>query len=57
MMTMTLDGIEASAGPRERNGLTYPFPEKPEPGNAIEVLPGIHWIRLPLPFQLNHINV
>ncbi|MEQ1755493.1 MAG: MBL fold metallo-hydrolase [Micropepsaceae bacterium] len=56
-MTMTLDGMEASASPRERNGLTYPFEAKPEPGHAIEVAPGIHWIRLPLPFQLNHINV
>ena len=56
-MTMTLDGMEASASPRERNGLTYPFPAKPEPGQTIEVAPGIHWIRLPLPFQLNHINV
>jgi len=55
-MTITLDGTETAA-PRERDGLTYPFPAKPEPGKTIEVAPGIHWIRLPLPFQLNHINV
>jgi glyoxylase-like metal-dependent hydrolase (beta-lactamase superfamily II) len=55
-MTITLDGAEAST-PRERDGLRYPFPARPEPGTTIEVAPGIHWIRLPLPFQLNHINV
>lgn len=55
-MTMTLDGVEQSA-PRERDGLKYPFEAKPEPGKTVEVLPGIHWIRQPLPFQLNHINV
>ena len=56
-MTMTLDGVEATASHRERDGLMYPFPEKPELGRSVEVLPGLHWIRLPLPFQLNHINV
>jgi glyoxylase-like metal-dependent hydrolase (beta-lactamase superfamily II) len=55
-MTITLDGTETAA-PRERDGLTYPFPAKPEPGKTVEVAPGLHWIRLPLPFQLNHINV
>jgi glyoxylase-like metal-dependent hydrolase (beta-lactamase superfamily II) len=54
-MTITLDGVEAPM--RERDGLKYPFDAKPEPGQTIEVSPGIHWIRLPLPFQLNHINV
>ncbi len=29
----------------------------PEPGTSIELLPGIHWIRLPLPFGIDHINV
>jgi len=29
----------------------------PEPGEVYEVLPGIRWIRMPLPFQLNHINL
>lgn len=55
-MTMTLDGTEVAA-PRERDGLKYPFPARPEPGKTVEVAPGIHWVRQPLPFQLNHINV
>ena len=26
-------------------------------GEPVEVAPGIHWVRLPLPFRLNHVNV
>jgi glyoxylase-like metal-dependent hydrolase (beta-lactamase superfamily II) len=37
--------------------LEYPFPEVPEPGATIEVAPGIHWLSMPLPFQLDHINL
>jgi glyoxylase-like metal-dependent hydrolase (beta-lactamase superfamily II) len=29
----------------------------PEPGEVYEITPGIQWIRMPLPFQLNHINL
>jgi glyoxylase-like metal-dependent hydrolase (beta-lactamase superfamily II) len=35
----------------------FPFPEPPVPGSTIEVAPGILWARLPLPFQLDHINI
>jgi glyoxylase-like metal-dependent hydrolase (beta-lactamase superfamily II) len=35
----------------------YPFPEIPAPGETVEVAPGIHWVRLPLPFVLDHVNV
>src|SRR5580765_4269249 len=38
-------------------GLIHPWPEPPEGGAAILVAPGIRWIRMPLPFQLNHINL
>jgi glyoxylase-like metal-dependent hydrolase (beta-lactamase superfamily II) len=37
--------------------LTYPFPEVPAPGTTIEVAPGIRWLSMPLPFQLDHINL
>jgi glyoxylase-like metal-dependent hydrolase (beta-lactamase superfamily II) len=37
--------------------LTHPWPEPPEGGASIEVAPGIRWIRMPLPFALNHINL
>jgi glyoxylase-like metal-dependent hydrolase (beta-lactamase superfamily II) len=35
----------------------YPFPEPPAPGTAREVAPGVHWLRMALPFQLDHINL
>ncbi len=38
--------------------LEYPFGETlPEPGLAREIAPGIKWIRMPLPFALDHINL
>ena len=37
--------------------LQYPFPEVPAPGTTVEVAPGIHWLSMPLPFQLDHINL
>jgi len=37
--------------------LEYPFPEVPAPGTTIEVAPGVHWLSMPLPFQLDHINL
>jgi glyoxylase-like metal-dependent hydrolase (beta-lactamase superfamily II) len=29
----------------------------PEPGRAVEVAPGVRWVRMQLPFALNHINL
>ena len=37
--------------------LRFPCGEVPEPGTIKNVAPGIHWLRMPLPFQLNHINL
>lgn len=37
--------------------LVYPHEIPPEPGEAIEVADGVLWLRQPLPFQLDHINV
>ena len=37
--------------------LQYPFPDLPPPGTTLEVAPGVRWLRMPLPFQLNHINL
>lgn len=39
------------------DALSYPFPEPPPQLKTLEVVPGIHWLRLPLPFALDHINV
>ena len=38
--------------------LHYPLQERiPEAGQTIEIVPGILWIRMGLPFALNHINL
>lgn len=37
--------------------IDYPFATPPSPGTAIEVAPGVHWLRMPLPFALDHINL
>jgi glyoxylase-like metal-dependent hydrolase (beta-lactamase superfamily II) len=40
------------------SGPIYPWDRTlPEPGKTIEVAPGVHWLRMPLPFALNHINL
>lgn len=35
----------------------YPFATPPAAGETREVVPGILWLRMPLPFALNHINL
>ena len=35
----------------------YPFATPPAAAQTFEVSPGIHWLRMPLPFALNHINL
>lgn len=38
--------------------LTYPFADDlPAPGTVKEVAPGLGWLRMPLPFALDHINL
>jgi glyoxylase-like metal-dependent hydrolase (beta-lactamase superfamily II) len=41
----------------EKAGLSYPFDPIPAPGKTCELAPGVVWIRMPLPFELNHINL
>ncbi len=56
------DGVITSEGEAETGGdglrgLTYPLGAPPAPGEAIQAAPGVLWLRLPLPMQLNHINI
>jgi len=37
--------------------LDYPIAAPPAPGSACAVAPGVLWIRMPLPFALDHINL
>jgi len=39
------------------SSLDYPISHPPEPGRLTEVAPGISWLRMPLPFALDHINL
>lgn len=45
------------ANPRESE-LSYPLGDQlPAPGEALDVLPGLRWVRMGLPFALDHINL
>lgn len=39
------------------SALHYPFDDTPPAGTVFPVAPGIGWVRMPLPFALDHINV
>ncbi|MGE8419047.1 MBL fold metallo-hydrolase [Pseudomonas sp. Hg5Tf] len=41
----------------ERKPLVYPCGPTPDPGAAVEVAPGVLWLRMPLPMSLDHINL
>jgi len=42
---------------RPGSNLDYPYETRPETGECIAVAPGILWVRMRLPMQLNHINL
>jgi len=45
------------ANPHEE-ALQYPFGDAlPQPGSTLEVAPGVRWLRMKLPFALDHINL
>jgi glyoxylase-like metal-dependent hydrolase (beta-lactamase superfamily II) len=47
-----------AADTARRRRIAYPFSEDvPGFGEAREVAPGVHWLRMPLPFKLDHINL
>jgi glyoxylase-like metal-dependent hydrolase (beta-lactamase superfamily II) len=37
--------------------LEYPQAAPPAGGETLEIAPGVHWARMPLPFALDHINL
>ena len=47
----------AAPGVSQAVALQYPFPDLPEAGTVTAVAPGVYWLRMPLPFSLNHINL
>ncbi|MEZ5996547.1 MAG: MBL fold metallo-hydrolase [Hyphomonadaceae bacterium] len=56
---MSMDGVEdAQALDRPaRPSLVYPLGDPPPAGVAREIAPGVHWVRMPLPFALKWINL
>lgn len=36
--------------------LHYPYPDPPPEGGAVEIAPGVLWLRLPMPGALDHVN-
>lgn len=51
-------GPADAAAPSEFRGLMYPLGRwKPEPQSPHEIAPGVFWLRMPLPFALDHINL
>ncbi len=48
----------ASLKAAQEAALRYPIGDSlPEPGRTIEVAPGVRWLRMKLPFALDHINL
>jgi glyoxylase-like metal-dependent hydrolase (beta-lactamase superfamily II) len=37
--------------------LTFPIAVPPAPGTVTDIAPGIRWLRLPLPYRLDHVNI
>ena len=49
--------MQTSVVPAVVDPMSYPFAEPPAAGGVCEVAPGLYWLRMPLPFALNHINL
>src|SRR3954464_14608628 len=55
MSTSPAQSVDIKANPEQE--LNYRFPDLPAPGTTMEVAPGVHWVRMPLPYALDHINL
>ncbi|MGE0845796.1 MAG: MBL fold metallo-hydrolase [Flavobacteriaceae bacterium] len=44
-------------GGRTGGAIRFPFAEAPEAGTVREIAPGVLWMRVPLPFRLDHVNI
>jgi len=43
--------------PAATDPVRYAFDARPEPGETMPIAPGVHWLRMHLPFSLSHINL
>jgi glyoxylase-like metal-dependent hydrolase (beta-lactamase superfamily II) len=51
---VTAEGEAFASAPKR---LKYVTATPPAPGASVEIAPGVRWARIPLPLDLNHINV
>src|SRR6201982_3802689 len=51
-MDTKTDTVQSSA-----EALRYPWENHPGHDQIVEVMPGVLWVRLKLPFRLNHVNI
>src|SRR3978361_700401 len=51
-MDSKTDTVQSSA-----EALRYPWENHPGHDQVVEVMPGVLWVRLKLPFRLNHVNI
>lgn len=51
------NAVFALSHPPAQTSLRFPFAQVPPPGTTLEVAPDVYWLRMPLPFALDHINL
>lgn len=49
--------MSAPAAGSRRGEVDYVFDGAPDTGTVLGVVPGVYWLRMPLPFALDHINL
>ena len=42
---------------KEKDLIDYEFADHPDAGKTMQVAQGVHWLRMPLPFAMGHINL
>lgn len=52
--SVTAEGEAFPSAPRRLQFVDVPAPE---PGHSVDIAPGVRWARIPMPLDLNHINV
>lgn len=48
---------KSDTAPSSAEALRYPWGDHPGEDQVVEVAPGVLWLRLKLPFRLNHVNI
>jgi glyoxylase-like metal-dependent hydrolase (beta-lactamase superfamily II) len=39
------------------SALRFPHAQPPQSGELVDIAPGVRWLRLPLPYRLDHVNI